>query len=177
MNFGHADYGVLNEDLQIETGEFAEARQEKRERERRRELVGSASGSGETDNFNPLSQQPEPEEEAAGQEQSLWKRPRQTIAEVLGFETDAEGQAKISHAKPRPIHTQQSHAEQEQEIDPKKPPQWWRARDEVTQKEGADWLLKMQRENLKRPVGASIIENQDVKKTWEENKQSAAGSG
>lgn len=154
-NFGKTDYGVLNEELGLEPGRGSKTRVEVRERQR-------------TLN-QPTSTRP--------------AKPRQPmIGDELGL--DEEDDDGVNNTESRPSSSpngftpfgSQSHqaAMTRQTLNPGTP-QWQKHRDEVTEKAGADWLLRQQRMNT-RPMGRSILDNGEIARAWNSEKSAASVS-
>ncbi|KAK5072338.1 hypothetical protein LTR70_010450 [Exophiala xenobiotica] len=152
-NFGKTDYGVLNEELGLENGRASKARMEARERQRTLS--------------QPASTKP--------------AKPRQPmIGDELGLDDEDDDLVNITNPRPSaqpggftPFKSQSSQTAATNQSVNFRTPRWQKHRDEVTEKESADWLLRQQRMNT-RPMGRSILDNGEVVRAWNGEKSAAS---
>jgi len=153
-NFGKTDFGVLNEELGIETGTESKARLEVRDR---RNTLGQPA-------------------------RKLPTKPRQPmIGDELGLEDEDDLTVELRATSSATSDGFTSFAPQSSRTAPdnrsapqNRSPRWQQARNEVTEDDGADWLPRQQRTNTV-PTGRSILGREDVRRTWQEGRAAASG--
>lgn len=151
-NLGRTDYGVLNEELGIETGPASRRRLEVRERRRN---LGQPT--------NTKSAKP--------------RRPM--IGDELGLEDEDDDVSASRHNQRSDDTSTTFSAFNSQasptEVNDRSLPSLKRIRrqDEFPKNDGADWMLKQQRTNT-RPMGRGILGHDEVRRAWA-GERSAAG--